>query len=358
MKTARAANIFYWSHLNVIGGVETWLFEIAKKYGKTHDIMVVYDTFDKVQRERLRPLVRTVQNNGQKFVCDRCFVGLGGQKLFPQLEAKEIYQVLHADYKAQNIPWIEDERITGYIGVSQNTCDTFKEISGHEAQLCYNPLEKRKPRKVLHLISPTRLSSQKSPHRFIAFAEALEKEGVPYVWDIYSDGRIPNYFNDNISYHPPKLDIIDYIADADYLVQLSESEGYPYTIIEALSVGTPVIVTDLPCLKDCKVADRKNGFVLPFDMSNIPVKEIYKGLPKFTYTINKDRWDELLAKGDSTYEAYLNTPVRIKTLKIYYDIPLERELKVGEEQTVARTRADYLIELGLAEEIENDAVPV
>ena len=358
MKTVRASNIFYWSHINVIGGVETWLFELAKKYGGTHDIIIVYDTADPIQVERLRPLVRLVRNEGQHLVCDKCFVGLGGQRLFPQLEAKEIWQVLHADYKAQNIPWIEDSRITGYIGVSQNTCNTFKEISGHEAQLCYNPLEKRKPKKVLHLISPTRLSSQKSPQRFIAFAEALEKEGIPYRWDIYTDGRLFNYYNDNIVYHSPKLDIIDYIADADYLVQLSESEGYPYTIIEALSVGTPVIVTDLPCLPDLKVEDRKNGFVIPFDMSDIPVKEIYKGLPKFTYTIRKDRWDEILAEGEPTYQAWLKAPVHIKTIKLYFDIPLEREMRIGEEQTVTRVRAEKLKELGLAEEIEDDAVSV
>lgn len=353
MKTVRASNIFYWSHLNVIGGVETWLYEIAKKYGNTHDIIIVYDTADKEQRERLRPLVRTIKNEGQHFECDKLFIGFGGQVLLPQVDAKEVYQVLHADYKAQNIPWIEG--ITGYIGVSQNTCNTFEEISGHKAELCYNPLEKKKPKKILHLISPTRITSQKAPQRFIAFAEALEKEGIPYVWDIYTNGRIHNYYNDNIIYHAPKLDIIDHIADADYLVQLSESEGYPYTIIEALSVGTPVIVTDLPCLPDLKVENGKNGFVLPFDMSVIPVGEIYKGLPKFTYTIRKDRWNEILAEGEPTYREWLKKPVRIKTLKLYFDIPLGKEMHIGEEQTVERIRAEYLIELGLAEEID-DAV--
>lgn len=356
MKTVRANNIFYWSHLNIIGGVETWLYEIAKKYAKEFDILVVYDTADKDQLERLRKLVKTEVRADCHFVCEKLFIGYATE-IVEQVEAKEIWQVLHADYKAQNLKPFIDKRITGYLGVSQNTCDTFKEMTGLEAELCYNPLEKRKPKKILHLISATRITSQKAPENMVKLAEALEKENIPFIWDIYTDSRLPDYVNERIVYHAPRLDIIDYIADADYLVQLSQSEGYPYTIIEALSVGTPVIITDLPCLPDLKIENGKNAFVVPMDASEIPVKEIYKGLPKFTYTIRKDRWNELLAEGEPTYNEWLKTPVRIKTLRLYHDIPLDREMRIGEEQTVDRFRAERLIELGLAEEI-NDTLSV
>jgi hypothetical protein len=41
----------------------------------------------------------------------------------------------------------------------------------------------------------------------------------------------------------PELNIRNYIADADYTVQLSDTEAYCYTMIESLLLKTPVIVT-------------------------------------------------------------------------------------------------------------------
>lgn len=353
MKTVRANNIFYWSHLNIIGGVETWLYEIATKYGKDYDIVVVYDTADPDQLSRLREYVRTVRNEGQHFICDKLFVGYF-TGITEQTEAKEIWQVLHADYKEQNLASLPKDKVTGYIGVSGNTCKTFEEMTGNKAELCYNPIGKRKPRKILHLISATRISAQKAPHSMVAFAEALDKSKIPYVWDIFSDGRLPDYVSNNVVYHAPTLNILDYVAEADYLVQFSTSEGYSYSIIESLMVGTPVIVHPIGALEDMQVKDRVNAFVIPFDMSDIPIKEIYKGLPKFTYAPHKDDWKKFLAEGESNYNEWRKKPVRIKTLRLYHDILLDREMKVGEEQEVDRTRAERLIELGLAEEVDDE----
>lgn len=353
MKTVRANNIFYWSHLNIIGGVETWLFEVATKYGKDYDIVVVYDTADINQLLRLREYVRTVRNEGQHFVCERLFVGYF-TNIIEQTEAKEIWQVLHADYKAQNLASLPKDKVTGFIGVSENTCKTFEEMTGNKAELCYNPIGKRKPRKILHLISATRISAQKAPQSMVAFAQALDKSKIPYVWDIFSNGRLPDYVSDNIVYHAPTLNILDYVAEADYLVQFSTSEGYSYSIIESLMVGTPVIVHPIGALEDMQVKDKVNAFVIPFDMSDIPIKEIYKGLPKFTYTPHKDDWKKFLAEGESNYNEWRKKPVRIRTLRLYHDIPLDREMRLGEEQTVDRNRAERLIELGLAEEVEDE----
>lgn len=353
MKTVRASNIFYWSHLNIIGGVETWLYELATKYGKDYDIVVVYDTADPDQLSRLREYVRTVRNEGQSFICERLFVGYF-TGIIEQVEAKEIWQVLHADYKEQNLASLPKDKVTGYIGVSGNTCKTFEEMTGNKAELCYNPIGKRKPRKILHLISATRISAQKAPHSMVAFAQALDKSKIPYVWDIFSDGRLPDYVSNNVVYHAPTLNILDYVAEADYLVQFSTSEGYSYSIIESLMVGTPVIVHPIGALEDMQVKDRENAFVIPFDMFDIPIKEIYKGLPKFTYTPRKDDWKKFLAEGESNYNEWRKKPVRIKTIRLYYDILLDREMRLGEEQEVGRTRAERLIELGLAEEVDDE----
>jgi glycosyltransferase involved in cell wall biosynthesis len=38
------------------------------------------------------------------------------------------------------------------------------------------------------------------------------------------------------------MEIYDDLRRADYVVQLSDTESFCYTMVEALSVGTPVIV--------------------------------------------------------------------------------------------------------------------
>lgn len=63
----------------------------------------------------------------------------------------------------------------------------------------------------------------------------LNAAGIPYLWTIFTnDFRAIK--NDNIIYMQPRLDIIDYIANADYLVQLSDCEAYCYSVVESLTV--------------------------------------------------------------------------------------------------------------------------
>lgn len=35
-------NLFYLEHIHMIGGIETFFYNLALKYGATHDIAVVY----------------------------------------------------------------------------------------------------------------------------------------------------------------------------------------------------------------------------------------------------------------------------------------------------------------------------
>ncbi len=88
------------------------------------------------------------------------------------------------------------------------------------------------------------------------------------------------------------------------------------------------------------------------DMSEIPIKEIYKGLKKFKYTPHADRWGEILVPGVGNYEEEKNLPVKVKTKVYYWDIVLEKYMTVGEEQEVPAERADRLVDLGVADYAE------
>jgi glycosyltransferase involved in cell wall biosynthesis len=65
-----------------------------------------------------------------------------------------------------------------------------------------------------------------------------------------------------------KLNIVDEIAKADFLIQLSDNEGYCYSIVEALNLGVPVVVTPIPVFKEIGLDDT-NSITLDFDCSNV-----------------------------------------------------------------------------------------
>ena len=340
-------NVFYYSHLTRIGGIETWLWSIAKKYGESHDITVMYSFADKAQLSRLRRLVRCERYTGQQVRCKRVFVCYDARDFLGHVQAEEYVLCVHGDYVALGYPAPQLPKITKVIGVSQVVCDSYKKLTGRDIELCYNPQVAVKPRKVLRLISATRMAPEKAPDRFKILADALDAAKVPFTWDIFTDSN-PVFENPSVSWKAPRLDVIDFIAAADYLVQPSITEGDPYSLNEALSVGTPVIVTDYPAAQEIGVKGGVNGFILPQNMEKIPVDAIAKGLKKFKYTPPADRWGELLEPGKGTYLEDIGTGVDVECVRTYYDTQRKITVNPGEFFRVSADRAEVLIKYQVA----------
>lgn len=344
-------NVFYIYNLNHIGGVETMFYNMARKYGKDYDITVFYRTGDRGQINRLKEYVRVKQlRDGMKIRCNKIFCNLYTD-ILSQVEADDYYQIIHADYKVYKIKHNPHPDIQHYIGVSENTCKVFHEMSGFDIDLVYNPIVVDKPRKILHLITPSRLTWEKGRGRMEILAKALDDASIPYVWTVFTDS--PERINNpSFVYRDTRLDITDYIADSDYLVQLSDTEGWSYSIYEALCLGTPVIVTEFPSAFEMGIENGKNGFILPFDMSNIPLEQIYKGVKRFKYEPKQDTWGEILAPGKGNYEEEKNLPVKVKCRSYYFDILLNDYQHPGDIQEVSAERADKLVDLGVADYCE------
>ena len=340
-------NLFYFRHINSIGGIEAFFYYLAKKY-KNYDITVYYQTGDYNQIKRLSKYVRVKQYKGEHIKCDKAFFNFN-LDIIDNVEAKEYIQIAHGDYKSMGIKPNTHKKITKYLGVSKQVCSTYKEVTGNDTELVYNPIEIDEPKKVLNLISATRLTAEKGKNRIKKLAAMLDHAGIPYIWTIFTDD-VNAIDNPNIAYMKPRLDIVSYIANADYLVQLSDNEGYCYSVIEALSVGTPVIVTECPVFKELGV-NEDNGFILDFELSNVPIEKIYKGLPNFKYKPKEDNWNKYLVAGESTYQKELKTMVKVQCINAYTD--LEQKDENGEYKQitpkdkpykVSKIRADYLIE--------------
>lgn len=338
-------NVFYFYNINKIGGIESFFYYLAKKY-KNYDITIYYKIGDIAQIKRLSKYVRVKRYTGEKIRCKKIFFNFN-LDIIDNVEAEEYVQIAHGDYKAMNVKPNTNPKLDTVLGVSKQVCKTYKEITGLETQLAYNPINVDKPKKVLNLISATRLTAEKGKHRIKKLAEILDEANIPYVWTIFTDNT--NAINNpNIIYMEPKLNIIDYIANADYLVQLSDNEGYCYSVVEALSVGTPVIVTDIPVFKELGV-NSKNGFILDFDLDNVPINKIYKGLDPFTYKPKADNWTKFLIKGKSSYQVDLKTEVKIRAIKSYHDLDLDKRINKSDILKTNKARAEFLIENKVAE---------
>lgn len=353
MKEFECKNMFYFSSLNKIGGVESFFYYLVKKY-QNFDIVIFYMSGDQEQINRLKKYARVKKYNGETIKCEKAFLSYI-PNIIDNIEAKEYIQILHTDYKEQKLNCFIHPKITKVIGVSQRVCDSFKEITGKDCELCYNPIALDKPKRVLNLISATRLTNEKGKGNMIKLGRLLDEAGIPYLWTVFTDDT-NEIKNPNIVYMKPRLDITNYIANADYLVQLSKKgEGFGYSPVEALTLGTPVIVTPNEAFLEVGVKDGENGFVVDYDLKNVDVKKIYKSnlKGKFKYKEPEDNWNNLLAEGESQYQKDKKTIVKVKCIiEKYFDIELQRTFtKESEPYTMSKVRAEDLEGLGFVEMI-------
>ena len=340
--------ILFYGHVCRIGGVETFFYEMARKYAG-RDLTLLYKSGDPDQLRRVAQYIRVKKWDGKPVSCRQAIFGYSFEpRDLDLIRAEEYIQVIHADFGALRrvITPKLDPRFR-YIAVSENNAVEWEKLTGIRPEVCYNPITVDKPRKVLHLISATRLGFEKGLNRMRQLAKALDDAGVRYVWTIFTDTEGRPIDSPNVLYAGTRLDVRDYVADADYLVQLSDTEGYPYSLLEALSLGTPVIVTDLPSNPDSQVVDGVNAIVLPFDMSEIPIDRIVKGLKRFKYTPREDGWDRLLLESESSWTGDRSTVI-VEAVQRYRDIELDRIFQKGETHECSRERGEDLEQKGLA----------
>ena len=323
--------------------METFLYYLSKTF---NNFVVYYkdDKSDLAQLNRLSDRVEVHKWKGERIKCDRIFLNYN-MDIIDFVDANEYIWMVHMNYKSQNRTAKLHPKITKCCGVSKVACEQFEEMSGRKCELLYNLVALDKPKKVLKLISATRLTEEKGRNEIIRMGNILDDFGIPYLWLVFTnDWNVID--NPNIIYMSPRLDITNYIAEADYLVQLSRSEAYCFSVVEALMLGVPVIVRDLPIWKELGLKDRKNCFILDFNMLDIPAEDIYKGLPSFEYTPPKSDWDKYL-DNDSEYDAHRE--VECVASRKFFDIVESKWREKGEKFKCGEKRKNHLTDIELVD---------
>ena len=347
-----SSNIFYVSNFNSIGGVETYIYELVRKY-KDYDITVIYKTGDKKQIERIKKYVRIIQYKDQKIKCKRAFFNYETD-IIDNIEAEEYIQLIHAMFKTQKIQPRICDKITKYFCVSKSAGEEWEELTGIKCKQVRNPLqiieEEKKP--VLYLISGTRLTPEKGKDRIIKLANLLDEADINYLWIIFTnDTNVID--NPSIIYARPNLNIRPILASIKgkgYGVQLSDCEGDCYFTRECEALGIPLLVTPIPSFKEQGLVDGKNCYYLPFNMENIDINKIVNKIPEYEGYIKPDGWDKEIIKDKSNYQDYLNTKAECICIADpnYYDLELKQYFKLNDELPLINIeRAEYLENLGL-----------
>ena len=335
--------VVVWTHLTYqIGGIETFIYNFCANMHDKYDIVVLYDNMDLKQIERLRKFVRVQRNDSRhEIICDTLIINRITDPIPSNIKYKRTVQMVHACNIFNRL--IPDGRDV-YVTVS----DEVKKSYGITSKTIHNITYNEPTHKVLKLISPTRLTQEKGGERIKQLAYQFKKARIPFMWFVFTADTFHSDI-DELIVMKPTLNIRDYIKDCDYLVQLSDSEGFCYSIIEALELGVPVITTPIPVLNELGFRDEIDGYFVPFDMKNIDVEKIYNSIPVIDYKYDNqiciDQWTELLGDsiplGDYVYKEETNM-VNMKITQEYYDMLLERNVKPGEIVYVPRERAEYI----------------
>lgn len=343
-------NIIYMSDIPNMGGTSTYVLQLVKKY-KDRDIAVVYKTCEIDMIKKIKKYCITYKlSNEDKIKCKVMIINHDSTICDQVLEGK-IYMTLHADYSNEiykgGHPDFRD-RIDGYISITKGIQKWLKETCDKDSQVIYNPLQVEDNKPII-IISATRMSNQKGGERTKILAQSLDRAGINYVWYIYTPSN--DFINNpNVIFMKPRMDLERFMYMADYVAQLSDSEGLSYTINEALYRNIPVIVTPLPYLDEIGVKDGVNSYIVNFDCSNVDeVAKKIKKIPKFKFEHLDDSYDDIFTKKKSHFAEDMKENIEVECIfdgmqHGFADIETGLFRKFGDRWYVGKIRARELLE--------------
>lgn len=276
-------------------GICTWVHNFCANMYKDHSILVLSNTFSDDILKSLKAYVECqVYDKNQEYTCDLYIHNYQDNEIRQNIKAEKTYVVLHCDYAAMShMP--DFDRNQKYIAVSVEAARNMRNAYGLDCKAISPFMMEYRPKPILKLVSATRLTNEKGFLRMLKLCELLRANNIRFQWLVFAEtpkhlGDYPEFINMGSQ---PNDVVMDYMADADFVVQLSDHEGYCYSVHEALEVGTPCLVTDIPIFRDV-IANGYNGYRLPLDMQGIDITEILKSRP-LGYELNKYSADKYSA---------------------------------------------------------------
>ena len=253
-------------------GYITWINNIGRCFGNDYDIVVMYDKMFEPTRKIFAKHFKTVQKQEDvAYLCDRLLVTYSTY-YYPKniICTDESYLFIHgnmSDYP--NTRKYYHDIYTKYIAVSkiaQEKAAGYFPVKDSEIDYINNPIriDKEQIKYHLKLVSAQRDAEVKRTERIKKIADILNKEEIPYTWNLFTDSATPDKIFGGLVYRSPIANTLPYVNDCDYFVQLSDSEAYSYSVLEAIYLNTKVVVTPLECYDEMKI-DKESSIIIPFE---------------------------------------------------------------------------------------------
>ena len=272
-------------YYNEIGGIETFLINFCREFGDEYDISLITRDISLDNALMFQEYANVICDFTEKIKCDILILTsvLVDEEFYKMIEYDEIYQMIHSDWTAMRKFWDwnfkEYDKNTKYISVSETARDSFIREYNRDSILIPNLVHIDEC--PLRLLSFTRLTEEKGYKRMCQLCDLFDKYNIPYMWDVYGTNPL-NYANyGNMKIYPPLKNAQRIMPNYTYVVQLSDTESFCYTMYESLMHSIPVLVTPFPnAVKD--IVNGKNGYILPFDMklTKRDITKIANKIPK------------------------------------------------------------------------------
>ena len=349
--------LFYQCNFCQIGGVETMAYNWCWWMRNFFDITILYYSGDAQRINKMSKLVKLeIYDENKEYECDIFIRNSVWGKVPKNVKAKRMIEMRHANYKylmEKGLLYKQyaDMGIKEIVGCGEFVSKMSDEVlHDHPTTIKNILLPRKETKKILHLISCTRIDSAKGWNRMVKMMDMMRTKDIKFEWNIFTNSRITCDYEE-VHFWKQRYDIWDYLADADYTVLLSDSEGLPYTIQESLQYQVPCIVSDVGGCTEL-IKDGVNGYVVPLDM-NFDITKILK-IPKCSEYENNalEDWLNYLGyKGEINKEEIINNFEEEKEVKVkvrciyqpfYDDVELGERKRYGDEFEVEETRAKYL----------------
>ena len=339
----RTQVVIYRKNLFAVSGIASFIRNFVDAMSDQYDITIVANYIHENHYRDLVQKVRVITNMDTPISCDTLIVPSFLDHLPKNIVAKHTVRMCHAC--RTDLSWHIPEDSERVLYVSDTAKKSFDAVGETVHNYC-----KDRTKDALILVSATRLPAPDKgdiENRMRRLADMLNSANIPFVWLNYSDGKLPDPPKNFINC-PPSKDIQSIMAKASYVVSLSDSECWSYTVLESLIAGTPLIITGYPSAFEMGIEDGVNAHVVPFDM-DFDVR-ILLDIPKFEYKYDNKKiikqWQQILGKPGKFPKYEPPRLVEVEVIQDYTDMILDKELVRGTRLEMEEQRAQYVQDAG------------
>ncbi|MFL9918175.1 glycosyltransferase [Paraburkholderia fungorum] len=148
-----------------------------------------------------------------------------------------------------------------YVGCSESECAAIRRYLGRHAVLIENAADRAvtarsddhsdRPRStaVQRIVTVGGIRAQKNPRLFAEIARSFNQAGAEFVWIGDGEPDLRGALEEagvRVTGWLPRAEVLDAVAQADIYLSTAAWEGMPISLIEAMTLGTPVVASNCP----------------------------------------------------------------------------------------------------------------